>query len=217
MDHRKLPPASAPNDHPEDIVGNLTLEHKQDAVNILAYNVADHPGSRVFGHDVAKGLVLTEAWVKPVSMGSGGDTLGALNTETASERKDAVQGLTVCEIVVEGGMLNVHGGLAGSCAVLLIDIATFSSLFVLSLVTGTNAWGVSTTMSISWHGVARSGVKLRLVSTSLSLGRRASAARCEVYDATTAKLLISAVHTIAPLKTPPSGSAKSAEGPKSKL
>ena len=39
MDYRKLPAAPAPNDHPEDIKGNLTLQQKQHAVNILAFHV----------------------------------------------------------------------------------------------------------------------------------------------------------------------------------
>ncbi|EMD40337.1 hypothetical protein CERSUDRAFT_79996 [Gelatoporia subvermispora B] len=202
MDYRQLPSAPAPNDRPDDIKGNLSLEQRQHAVNILAFHVAHHPDSRVFGHDVAKGLELVEAWVKPVMMGAQSDSVDvSANQQHEQESGTALRGRTICEILVEEGMLNVHRSLAGACAVLLLDIATFSSLFVLSLVSGVDAWGVSTAMNITWHAPAGRGTKLRFVSTTLSLGGRLSAARCEIYDAQSARLLISAVHTISPLKT----------------
>ncbi|OCH94489.1 hypothetical protein OBBRIDRAFT_769543 [Obba rivulosa] len=221
MDHRNLPPAPAPNYHPEAILGNLTLEQKQHSVNILAFNIAHHAGSRVFGHDVAKGLKLTEAWVRPLTMGVRDDLIDASPSAPSEQlginSKKALRGHTVCEILVEEGMMNVHGGLAGACAVLLLDIATFSSLFTLSLVAGVSAWGLSTAMNITWHAAARQGTQLRFVSTTLSHGGRVSAARCEVYDAKTAKLLISAVHTIAPLKTSSNSSVKPPGFSQSKL
>ncbi|KAH9927338.1 HotDog domain-containing protein [Fomitopsis serialis] len=197
---RRLPPAPPPNDNPASIKGNLALEKKQLSVNILAWHIANFPDSRVFGHAELKDLRLVETHVWKNNMGENVELL----EETISPvdaRQHSLQGQTVCEVTVTEEMLNVHGTLAGGCSAHLIDIGTFSSLLTLSMVTGTDYTGVSTSLNITYHAPAKPGAELRMVSTSISTSGRVVAARAEVYDKRTSKLLVSAVHTIAPFQT----------------
>jgi len=197
---RRLPPALPPNDNPASIKGNLALERKQLNVNILAWHIANFPGSRVFGHAELKDLRLVETHVWKANMG---ENLVELLEETifpVDARQHSLKGQTVCEVTVTEEMLNVHGTLAGGCSAHLIDIGTFSSLLTLSMVTGADYTGVSTSLNITYHAPAKAGAELRMVSTSISTSGRVVAARAEVYDKRTSKLLVSAVHTIAPFQ-----------------
>jgi len=197
---KKLPAAPAPNDDPAGIKGNITLEKKQLAANIFAWHIANFPGSRVFGHQELSNLKLAEVSVRKVGMGEQKELVGENEPEEVL-RKLPLEGQTVCELVVEEGMLNVHGTFAGGCSAHMVDIGTFSPLLILSLATGIDATGMSTAMNLVWHAGATKGTQLRMVSTTLSMGGRVTAARTEVYDKKTSRLLISAVHTIAPFKT----------------
>lgn len=87
---QSFPRAPAPNDDPMVVKTNLT----EDAVcllqNILAYHAADHPGSKVFGHEQAKGLKLVEAFVR--SRGRDQD---------GHKPQDCLEAVTVCELLVQ--------------------------------------------------------------------------------------------------------------------
>lgn len=196
---RKLPSAPPPNDDPAQIKGNMTLEMKRLGASIFAWHIANYPGSHVFGHDALANLKFAEVCIRRVGMG-GQHVLVREDEDPEELRKISLESQTVCELTVDEGMLNVHGMLAGGCSAHLVDVGTFSSLLMLSLITGINANGVSTSMNIVWHGGAPHGTELRMVSTTLSMGGAIIAARAEVYDKRTSKLLISASHTIAPFK-----------------
>jgi len=182
---RSFPKAPPPNHDASAIQGSITLEEKQLNANIFAYHIAHSSGSNVFANKELSGLKLVEVNV------------------IKSDDGKTLQGRTVSELVISESMLNVHGTMAGGFAATLLDICTFSSLFAVGLPTGVDASGVSTAMNLLWHGPAALGTVLRIVSTSLTIGGRASASRAEVYDATTGRLLVSAVHTMAPLKAAP--------------
>lgn len=87
----KFPKAPAPNDDPANVKGSLSLDQKQLLVNILAYHIAHHSGSKVFAHDTAGTLKLVEANIKK----SGVPTDGHAETAVAE---------TVHEVTVSEGM-----------------------------------------------------------------------------------------------------------------
>lgn len=74
-----LPKAPAPNNDPASIRGNLSLDQKQLMVNVLAYHVAHHSGSKVFAHDTAGKLKMVGANIRKtdVPTGGGAETLVA--------------------------------------------------------------------------------------------------------------------------------------------
>ncbi|KAI0687233.1 hypothetical protein C8Q76DRAFT_299151 [Earliella scabrosa] len=197
---RSFPRAPAPNDNAKAVKSDLPEEHVVHCQNILAYHIAHHPGSKVFGNGQAMGLKLVEMAIRDRRQ----EPAPGENRPQKAPKAD-LEGMTICELAVEEDMLNVHGTLAGACAVLIIDLATFAPLFALSAVTGVDASGFSTTMNIVWHAPAMRGMTLRFVGTTLSSKGRTLSARCEVYDKRTGALLISATHVIAPVHGLPVG------------
>ncbi|TFK86283.1 hypothetical protein K466DRAFT_646481 [Polyporus arcularius HHB13444] len=199
---RAFPAAPAPNDDPSKVKSNIAEDNVRLCQNVLAYHIAHHPDSRVFGHEQASGLTMTEVTVNPRGAGK----------EGKNPRPDDFEAVTVCELTVQEGMLNVHGTLAGPCAMLVIDLATFAPLFALSALTGVDASGFSTSMNIVWHAPAVAGMTLRFVGTTLSFRARMASARCEVYDKKKGTLIISATHVIAPVPgLPVAGGAAAAK------
>ena len=85
---RSIPPAPAPNDNPESIKGNVSLEEKRLQANILAYHVAHNPGSKIFANEALRGLQLVEVNVRKQS------------PQDASGRVELCAE-TICEITVE--------------------------------------------------------------------------------------------------------------------
>ncbi|KAJ8469520.1 hypothetical protein ONZ51_g8933 [Trametes cubensis] len=244
---RSFPRAPAPNDNIAAVKSNLPDDLVELQQNILAYHVAHHPGSSVFGHDQAKGLKLVELYVR--SRSSEEDSVqksrqslppGTENAKPSTSpnpnpspklkvkvkpRTDDLEALTVCEVDVQDGkcpsstgrrccMLNVHGTLAGPCLTLFLDVASFSALFALGTVVNMDPSGFSTSMNIVWHAAATRGMTLRFVNRSLSLTPRMGAARCEVYDKKTARLLASATQIVSPIPALPSSAhaAAAAQG-----
>ncbi|KAH9891959.1 hypothetical protein C8Q73DRAFT_96940 [Cubamyces lactineus] len=237
---RAFPRAPAPNDDIAAVRSNLPSDIVELQQNILAYHVAHHPGSSVFGHGQAKGLKLVEVHVRSRSSEEGdpaekarqslppGTENAKLGTSTSLQpnpspspspspspkpRTDDLEALTVCEVEVVDGMLNVHGTLAGPCLTLFLDVASFSALFALGTVVNFDPSGFSTSMNIVWHAAATRGMTLRFVNRSLSLTPRMGTARCEVYDKKTARLLASATQIVSPVQALPSSTyAAAAQG-----
>ncbi|PIL35242.1 hypothetical protein GSI_03032 [Ganoderma sinense ZZ0214-1] len=183
---RSFPRAPAPNDDATAVKTNLPEDAVRLLQNILAYHVADYSGSNVFGHEQGKGLELVEAFVRT-------------RHRDQDKAQDRLEAVTVCELLVEHNMLNVHGTFAGACAVHMVDIATFSPLFALATVTGFDPSGFSTSMNVIWHAPAIAGSRLRFVGTSLSCRTKMASAQCEVYDVEKGTLILSATHIIAPM------------------
>ncbi|KAI0768965.1 hypothetical protein BD413DRAFT_478496 [Trametes elegans] len=203
---RSFPRAPPPNQDSSTVISNLPDHLVQLQQNILAYHIAHHPdppARSAYGSEHAKSLKLVEAYVRPREEG-GGATSGENACQSPGTAPnispDDLLATTVCETQVEEGMLNVHGTLAGACATLLIDLSTFSSLFVLGTVTNIDPSGFSTSMHLVWHAPATCGMTLRLVATSLSLKPRLASARCEVFDKRTGALLVSATQVVSPVQ-----------------
>ncbi len=136
---RAFPAAPAPNDDPSKVKSNLAEDDVRLCQNVLAYHIAHHPDSRVFGHEQASGLTMTEVTVN--ARGAAKEK----GKEGKKPRPDDFEAVTVCELTVQegelspgvsiapgrmlmlavfvfSGMLNVHGTLAGPCAMLVIDL-----------------------------------------------------------------------------------------------
>ncbi|KAI0350333.1 hypothetical protein OH77DRAFT_1499068 [Trametes cingulata] len=202
---RSFPRAPPPNDDSALVKSNLTDEAVRMLQNILAFHVAHSAHSKVFGNTHAKSLTLVEAFVIPrgeVSQPSQAEKprQSLSGTKALNGKPDDLEALTVCEVTVEEEMLNVYGTLSGACAALLIDIATFSALFALGIVIGTDPSGFSVSMNVTWHAPAVRGATLRFMNSSLSLKPRVASAKCEVYDKKTGRLLISATQIVSPIQ-----------------
>ncbi|KAI0731844.1 hypothetical protein C8Q72DRAFT_775563 [Fomitopsis betulina] len=197
-----LPPAPFPNNDPASIQGNVSTGQKRLSGNVFAWHIANFPGSRVFGHDVFKDLRLTAIYVRKMNTGDITEPLEDIVSQEAVHGQ-SLRGQTICELKITEEMLNVHRTFAGGCSAHLVDIGTFSSLLILSVVTGMDYTGLSTALNITFHNPAALGTQLKMVSSSISNSGRIMAARAEIYDKTTSQLLVSAVHTIAPFKVAP--------------
>ena len=92
---RSLPRAPPPNNDASIVRTNLIQEDVCLLQNILAYHVASHPGSRVFGNEQSTGLKLVEVSV--------GNRHGGLSE---TENLDDLEATTVCELVVDHGELS---------------------------------------------------------------------------------------------------------------
>jgi len=150
---RKLPPAPAPNDDPSKIKGNLSLEKKQLAVNMLSYNIGNLPGMNLFGNSVLKNMVLVEVYVRKVGMGSEVELIGE-DDRVEVLRSVPLETQIVFEMRVDGGMPNLHNILAGACYPTLIELGTYALLFVVGLVTGVEPHSMSTAMNMTFHSAA---------------------------------------------------------------
>ncbi|KIK95324.1 hypothetical protein PAXRUDRAFT_390459 [Paxillus rubicundulus Ve08.2h10] len=113
-----------------------------------------------------------------------------------AEEPKKVEGRVVCETTVEDDMLNIRGTLHGACSALLIDSCSMMPTALLGLVTtGRADLGATQSMTILFHGPAMIGDRLRIVSTTISLGGRAQSSRCEIWNVTHHRLVASGVHT----------------------
>ena len=101
---RQLPPAPSPNDNIASIKGNASTEQKQLSANVLAWHIANTPGSRVFGHNEFKDMKLTEVYIWKMSAG---EIVGLLENSMSQEaaRGLSLRGQTVCELTVTEGAL----------------------------------------------------------------------------------------------------------------
>ncbi|KAL7279704.1 hypothetical protein ACG7TL_006111 [Trametes sanguinea] len=108
---RAFPRAPAPNNDASVVKSNLSKEEIELQQNILAYHVAHHPDSAIFGNSQAKGLKVLEIYVRPRreelregSSASGEKTHQLPGSDSLKRaRPDDLEGFTVCEAVVEEG------------------------------------------------------------------------------------------------------------------
>ncbi|KAH8096588.1 hypothetical protein BXZ70DRAFT_324249 [Cristinia sonorae] len=129
------------------------------------------PGKKAFGNGAAFKIKLVEADVIENVMGEG------------SEGTTAREARIAAEVTVEDGMLN-----------------GFGACFCLGLATGMNPDGVSTSMEVKWHSPAPVGTILRMVGISLTMTKRSTISRAEIYDKNTGRLLVSLIHSVAPVE-----------------
>ncbi|EJD05257.1 uncharacterized protein FOMMEDRAFT_105485 [Fomitiporia mediterranea MF3/22] len=112
-----------------------------------------------------------------------------------ADEPEKLEGKVVCEIDVEQDMVNGGGNVHGGCSAYLIDLCSTLPIIALSQSTerGGNG-GVSQVIDVVYHSPARIGDRLRIVSTTMSLGTRAMSARCEIWNKTHHRLVATGVH-----------------------
>ncbi|KZT22914.1 hypothetical protein NEOLEDRAFT_614749 [Neolentinus lepideus HHB14362 ss-1] len=115
-----------------------------------------------------------------------------VNVEPRSDRGGRMEAMTVAEVDVTKKMLNGAGMLHGGCLAYLIDMCCATPSVVLGLIRKINGVGVTQAMNILYHSPAPSGTRLRIISTSITLGGRCMTSRCEVIDHRTGRLIASA-------------------------
>ncbi|KIJ20498.1 hypothetical protein PAXINDRAFT_68717, partial [Paxillus involutus ATCC 200175] len=163
------------------IGGNASKELKQSLFDIViaAAKSIKVRGIRGFEPDIITRLEWTEVSV----------------LKNAEEPKK-LEGRVVSETTVEDDMLNIRGTLHGACSALLIDSCSMMPTALLGLVTtGRADLGATQSMNILFHGPAMIGDRLRIVSTTISLGGRAQSSRCEIWNITHHRLVASGIHT----------------------
>ncbi|KAJ7200877.1 HotDog domain-containing protein [Mycena pura] len=169
-------PAALPHDLDADIAsiaGSAPDYVKQLVCNTFyAYGVGP---ADVFGHAVGRATRFVDMSIQP-SLGRAG-------------RMEAV---TVAEVAITNHMLNGAGMLHGGCVTYLIDICASAPLVALGLLKGTNGVGVTQGMNVLFHAPVPVGSILRITSSSISMGARVMAARCEIVDKATGRVVASA-------------------------
>ncbi|KAG2143627.1 HotDog domain-containing protein [Suillus clintonianus] len=127
-----------------------------------------------------------------------------------AEEPEQLEGRTVFEVIVDEDMFNDFGTMHGGCLAMIIDICSSMPVYVLGASTSAyGVFGIQQSLNIVYHSPAVQGDKLRIVSTTLTLGSRACPGRCEVWNVTRHRLVASAVHTnMVPSKPKVSESAK---------
>ncbi|KAF8510463.1 HotDog domain-containing protein [Hysterangium stoloniferum] len=164
MDHRPKP-------DPSSIQGNVPDELKLFVDSLLGRFMVD--SLRGFADDIGRRIKITEITVKPM--------------ENAPKKRE---GVVVCEIEVDEGMVNGGGNLHGGCSAYLIDMCTSLPI---AAVSGGYA-GVSQSLNMLYHAPAPVGTPLRIISKSIAVGARAMSSRGEIWDTKNSRLVASGVH-----------------------
>ncbi|KAK0190359.1 hypothetical protein F5146DRAFT_550574 [Armillaria mellea] len=173
-------------EHPE-VTGNAPDDVKQCLRVFLAVGQ-----TKGFGHQV-----LSKVSISHVSL------------DASPEQRTRDQSKVVCSLAVTEGMLDaIPGSLHGSCSAFMIDTCSSLGLiaYVLCKTTTSCDWDriytISQTLDVVYHSSALLGDKLKVVSTSMSIGARTMAIRTEIWNTTRQCLVASGVH----LKMLPSSS-----------
>ncbi|KAF8958526.1 HotDog domain-containing protein [Flammula alnicola] len=112
-----------------------------------------------------------------------------------AEEPNKLEGRAVIEIEVSEDMVNGSGNIHGGCSAYLIDMASSFALAALSLhETGKLHPSVSQALNVVYHSPAGIGEKLRLVNTTLTVGKRAESVRTEIWNITHRRLVATGVH-----------------------
>ncbi|KAG6875458.1 hypothetical protein C0992_003768 [Termitomyces sp. T32_za158] len=163
------------------VAGNVPDHVKAIVSNMSRYYLPGHNlkvSGPIFGASIAKRLEVTEASVLQ-----------------KAEEPSKTEGRMVCELTVEEDMLNGGGNIHGGCSAFLIDICSSMPITMLRLATtGEYEYSVSQSLNIVYHSPAGLGDRIRLVSTTLTIGGRVVSARTEIWNVTHHRLVASGVH-----------------------
>jgi len=179
----RLPDGSqAPSTH---IRGNAPTRVKQVVANLHHELMSEGSG---FGEAVGRNLKICSTDVKAAS--SMPDELADVGLASRKLRSTVV-----CEIVVDKYMVNKLGNLHGACSGYLVELCTSFPMVALNAAQGSvNDFGVSQNIDTMFHATTERGSLLRIMSTSLSVGRQALTAKVEAWDVTHDRLVFSGTH-----------------------
>ncbi|KAF7364601.1 Acyl-coenzyme A thioesterase 13 [Mycena venus] len=152
------------------ITGNADESFKQSMLDFPSF--LDRTGRSRFGDSIIQVLVVTHASV-----------------EKNADEPLKTEGKVICELVVTEDMLNGEGNVHGGCSAYLIDMCS-----TLVLMACGHYVHVSQSLNVVYHSPATLGEKLRIVNTTMTIGRRTMTARTEIWNATKHRLVASGVH-----------------------
>ncbi|PVG01976.1 hypothetical protein CPB86DRAFT_30253 [Serendipita vermifera] len=91
----------------------------------------------------------------------------------------------ICEIKIEKDMMHAANSVHGACILWLVDVCTSvcHSAFDFKL--------LSLSLTTHFHGPASLGNTLRIVSETVSVGKRVIVARCEIFEVETGAIVAS--------------------------
>ncbi|KZT29495.1 hypothetical protein NEOLEDRAFT_1175176 [Neolentinus lepideus HHB14362 ss-1] len=189
---------------PAGIESNLPPAELQLCLNVLQHFVS---GGRVFGCAVGRRFEVREMVVRGgegISVGGRKDiSVGGRKENSGGGGKGRKEAVVVIELDVDEDMANPYGTLHGACAAYLVDLCASTPLVALGVALGVDGTGMSQAMDIVYHTAAPVGSRLRITATSLTIGGRIMAARCEMVNMKNGMLVVSATLT----KVNPSGSS----------
>ncbi|KAJ3861406.1 HotDog domain-containing protein [Lentinula novae-zelandiae] len=157
------------------VVGNGSEEIKAHLKNIPKLFLNGRPNS--FAASILRRLTLAEVTIK--------------SNVTEPQRKES---LVVYTITVEEDMVNGGGNIHGGCSAFLIDVCSSGSIMALKFSQGVASFDVSQSLNVVYHAPATIGEKLRIVNTTMTVGRRVASARTEIWSETHHRLVVSGVH-----------------------
>ncbi|KAL0950343.1 hypothetical protein HGRIS_010311 [Hohenbuehelia grisea] len=170
------------------VSGNASADVKAFVSNLGFFTKSpDAPQSTRFSQAIAQRMDVTEVSI--------------LKKVEEPQKQEA---RVVCECIVEEDMLNGGGRIHGGCSATLVDLCTALALVAYNLgVTGKPNFSVSQAINMVYHSPAELGEKLRIVSTTMTVGARAMSARCEIWNATQHRLVASGIHITMIPSAPP--------------
>ncbi|KAG7098036.1 hypothetical protein E1B28_000012 [Marasmius oreades] len=101
----------------------------------------------------------------------------------------------VCELQVEPDMANNEHYMHGACGAYLTDMCSNIVFLAHGMATNNPTPSVSQQINTIYHSPASVGDRLRIVSTTMSVGERTMTARIEIWNATRHRLVVSGLHT----------------------
>lgn len=156
----------------EEVTGNASRATKELVALWLLYIRSAGGG---FGVRTGKSLKLVEISILP--------------KVDEPKRQEA---RVVLEMTVTEDMLNLAGNLHGACITYIVDIcSTLPIIAILHAQGGSGDPGVSQQIDTTFHAPATLGDKLKLITTSTTVGGRTASARIDLWDTTRHRLVAS--------------------------
>ncbi|KIK67872.1 hypothetical protein GYMLUDRAFT_36668 [Collybiopsis luxurians FD-317 M1] len=148
-----------------------------EAVFKNIYLIFTNGRPKTFAFSVISHLIFAEASIK--------------NNAIEPQRKEVS---VTYKITVEEDMVNGGGNIHGGCSAFLIDVCSSICIIALKLSQGVSGMDVSQSMNVVYHAPAAIGEVLRIVNTTMAVGRRVASARTEIWSESTHRLVASGVH-----------------------
>ncbi|KAI6146118.1 hypothetical protein BKA82DRAFT_4157837 [Pisolithus tinctorius] len=155
----------------DDVTGNASLSTKEH----VALWLHRFCWEGRFGTRTAKSLKLVEVSILP-----------KIDEPKRQEAR------IILETTVKEDMLNLAGNVHGACITYLVDICSTLPIMALSRAQGGEGLpGVSQHIDIIFHAPASLGDKLKLITTTITVGGRTASSRIDLWDATHHRLIAS--------------------------
>ncbi|KAJ3814911.1 hypothetical protein F5876DRAFT_31879 [Lentinula aff. lateritia] len=106
----------------------------------------------------------------------------------------SLEAKVTCKTRITQDMVNGGGNIHGGCCAFLIDVCSSGSIMALKISQGVASFDVSQSLNVVYHAPATIGENLRIVNTTMTVGRRVASARTEIWSETHHRLVASGVH-----------------------